>query len=112
MQFNWSKEAVQAIKACWSTNEGRIALAFVVESLGLLHGDSESLDPHDMAFTKGRRFVARELMIAINSPIDAIIKEPDDRPARPLTATERANAAASGTAASPIAAARSRARTN
>ena len=106
MQFTWSKDSAEAIKACWATPEGRLALAIVVEHLGLIHGDSDSLDPNVMAFTKGRRFVARELMKAINTPLDKLSKEPDDRPNRPLTGTERAHVAAAGD--NPIAAAAAR----
>lgn len=107
MIFNWSKESAHAVKACWSTPEGRLALSIVVEHLGLIHGDSDSLDPHEMAFTKGRRFVARELMNAINTPLDKLAKEPDVRPNRPLTGTERA-AVADANGGSAIAAARKR----
>lgn len=96
--YNWSKAEVQIIKAAWATDHGRRALTIIIEHLGSLHGPSFATDPMQMAFNEGRRFVARELMSAVNLPINKLVKEPDEpRDSRPPTATERAAAVADGT---------------
>lgn len=102
-EYPWTKEEVQIIKACWASEPGRIALQLVVERLGVLHGDSYDDNPSRMAWIAGRRYVARELMAAINNPVEKIAKEPHEpRSNRPITATERAaRAAAAGHDAVP-----------
>ena len=99
MNYAWTKDEVQIVKAAWATDPGRLALTVIVERLAALHGASFSPDALTMAFHEGRRFVGRELMIAINNPVEKIVKEPDEpRSNRPVTATERAERASSGPA--------------
>jgi len=96
--YPWSKEEAQIIKACFATDTGRHALTLIVERLGMLHGQSFDKDPITMAFHEGRRFVGRELMAAINNPIETIVQEPHEpRSSRPITATERLERASAGT---------------
>lgn len=94
--YPWTKDEVQVIKAAWASDHGRLALSLIVERLGNLHGASFAPDPHVTAFNEGRRYVARELMVAINNPVDRIVKEEPDERHGTLTATERAASAAAG----------------
>lgn len=95
--FEWDKEQVQIIKACWASDAGRHALALIVQDLAGIHASSFSTDPLQMAFNEGRRFVARELSAAINLPVEKIAREPHEpRSNRPISATERAERAANG----------------
>ncbi len=100
--YPWTKEEVQVIKAAWVTDASRPALLLIVERLGNLHGASFDSDPSLMAFHEGRRFVGRELMAAINQPVEKLVKETDEpRSNRPITATERAIRAASSSDNNP-----------
>lgn len=90
--FDWSKDDVQTIKAAWAS-EHKHALLLIVERLGNLHGGPHSLSHEDLAFDAGRKFVARELTIAINTPLDKFVKDQNERANRTLTATERADRA-------------------
>ena len=95
--YPWTKDEVQIIKAAWATDQGRLALSLIVERLGNLHGASFAPDPYLTAFYEGRRNVARELMVAINNPVEKIVKEePNEFGHGTLSATERANRAAAG----------------
>ena len=96
--YPWTKDEARIIKAAWATDAGRLALNLIVERLGLLHAHSISADPVEMALLPGRRFVAVELASVINTPLDHIVKEPnDDRSSsRPISATERAARVAAG----------------
>lgn len=94
--YEWTKDEVQIIKAAWASDAGRHALSLIVDQLAGIHSRSFSSDALQMAFNEGRRFVAIELKTAINLPVDKIVKEPDEpRTGRLLTATERAERAAS-----------------
>ncbi|HUS97577.1 MAG TPA: hypothetical protein VMX97_12625 [Hyphomicrobiaceae bacterium] len=93
----WTKEQAQIIKGVWSDNTGRLALTLIVERLAGLH--TMSFDPantFNTAFNEGRRSVGHDLMRAINTPLDKLVKDaPDEsRRDRITTATERATAAA------------------
>lgn len=91
--YEWTKDEAQIIKAAWASDHGKMALTLIVERLAGIHAGSFSSDALLMAFNEGRRFVGRELMTAINRPIDKLVKAPDEpRSNRPLTATERAAA--------------------
>lgn len=88
--YEWNRDEVQVIKSAWATEEGKLALLLVVERLAGIHAGSFSSDALLMAFNEGRRFVARELMSAINRPLEQLVKAPDEpRSNRPITATER-----------------------
>lgn len=100
---DWQRADVELIKRLYATDGGRIALEYIMEHLGLLNGPSFAGDPYLTAFQEGRRFVARELLAAINLPVETIVKkeETHGRP-RVLTATERAERTAAGQHYSPI----------
>ena len=95
--YAWTKEEAQIIKACWATDAGALALQLVVERLGRLHGGTLSSDALQMAHSEGRRSLAIDLMDAINTPLDRLVKEePLEHGHPPITATERAAQAAAG----------------
>ena len=102
--YPWTKEEAERIKALYADPGGRLVLEMIIERLGWLNGASFMAgDPYMTAFTEGRRFVARELLTAINVPTEALIKEEPNGRTRTLTATERAERAAAGQPAySPV----------
>lgn len=94
--YPWSKSEVETIKALYADDGGRRALELIIERLGNLNGLSFSADPHATAFNEGRRFVAIELLAAINIPTDKLVQEAPDGRTRVVTATERAERIAGG----------------
>jgi hypothetical protein len=97
MMFEWSKDEVQAIKTCVSTDEGRRALGFIVQRLCGITTSSFSTDASHMAFKEGVRWVGIQINDAIMIPTDKLVKEPHEpRSNRPVTFTERAERAAAG----------------
>ncbi len=95
--YEFTKDEVQILKAAWATDPGRIALTVIVERLAGLMSDPFDTNPYNHARNAGRRSVGVDLMRAINLPIEKVAKEPDEpRSSRPITATERAERAASG----------------
>jgi len=92
--FPWSREDVELVKALYADDGGRRALEFIIERLGNLNGLSFAGDPHVTAFNEGRRFVATELLAAINIPTDRLVSEAPNGRTRVITATERAEHAA------------------
>lgn len=95
--YPWTAEEVQIIKGCWADPNGRLALTLIVERLGILHGQAFDSDALRMAWHEGRRFVAREIMAAINNPVEKLVIDDDTgSSSRPLTATERVVRAAAG----------------
>jgi hypothetical protein len=99
--YPWTKEEVQSVKAAWASDAGRVALTIIVERLANIHGASFSNNPLEMAFNEGARFIGRELMAAINQPVEKIVKEPDEPHSRTRvpTGTERAERTAAERAA-------------
>lgn len=93
--YVWSKQEAQIIKAAAATDEGRRALELVVEHLCGLRASVYDDHPQRMAMMEGRRSVAIDLRRAMLTPIDKLIPEVTDDRRRTLTATERADAAAS-----------------
>ena len=76
---------------------GSIALTVIVERLCGIHGDPFDADPCIHARNAGRRSVGVDLMRAINSKIEQLVKEPHEpRSAKPISATERAERIAAG----------------
>lgn len=95
--YPWTRKEVELIKALYLDTGGRKALELIVERLGNLNGPSFDNDVHVTAFNEGRRFVARELLSAINLPIEALINEETHAGQRRIpTATERAERIANG----------------
>lgn len=89
--YDWKKDEVQIIKAAWASDHGKQALLLIVEKLAGIHADPFHQDPYIHARGAGRRSVGIDLMRAINTPIDKLVKAPDERRSnRPVTATERA----------------------
>lgn len=90
-EYEWTKPEVEALKAAWATDTGKLALMVIIERLGLIHGGPPSLDPLTLAFTEGRRWMARELKAVVNKPIDKLVKEQHEpRDSRPISSTKRA----------------------
>jgi len=92
----WAKDEVECIKGLYADPGGRMVLEFIMERLGLLNGPSFVGDSHIGGFKEGGRFVARELIAAINLPTEALIQEETHGRTRTLTATERAERATAG----------------
>lgn len=91
MNYEYSKDEVQIIKAAWASEHGKQALMLIVERLCGIHADAFHPDPYIHARGAGRRSVGVDLMRAINAPLDKLVKAPDEpRSNRPITATERA----------------------
>lgn len=90
--MKWTKEEAQIIKACWATDQGKLALQVIVNRVCNLMGAAET------AIDEGRRRAGIDLAYAINTPLDRMSFEEDhDRSngnSRTITATERAARAA------------------
>lgn len=88
----WTKDEAQIIKACWATDQGKLALQVIVNRVCNLMGPAET------ALDEGRRRAGIDLAYAINTPLDKMSFEEDhDRSngvSRTITATERAARAA------------------
>jgi len=95
-QFPWTKDEASLIKRLWDDPGGRRALMIVIDRIGAASGQSfVPGDTHATAFNEGRRWVARQLMTAIETPIETLVpKEPDG--SRNFTATERVERIKSG----------------
>lgn len=95
--YAWTEAEAKIIKSCWADDIGRDALTLIVESLcGIMSPVYDDL-PQRMAMLEGRRAVGLDLQRAINLPLDRLIpEEPNDRHG-PITSTERARQAVSGT---------------
>lgn len=88
--YEWNKDEAQIIKAAWSSDHGKQALLLIVERLCGIHTDPFHPDPYIHARGAGRRTVGIDLMTAINTPLEKLVKAPDEhRSNRPITATER-----------------------
>lgn len=95
--YEFSRDEVQILKAAWATDPGRVALTVIVERMSGLMSDTFDADPYTHARNSGRRSLGVDLMRAINLPIEKVAQEPHEpRSSRPITATERAERAASG----------------
>ena len=103
--YDWRKDEAIRLKAVFDGSADpamqRQAILHAVEVLGGIN--KIGLDPtntHMTAFNAGRRWVARQIQIAITTPLDKLVKEePHDHRTRVATATERANSAAAGRSA-------------
>ncbi len=90
--MRWTKDEAQIIKACWATDQGKLALQVIVNRVCNLMGPAET------ALDEGRRRAGIDIAHAINTPLDRMTFEEDhDRSngvSRTITATERAARAA------------------
>ena len=94
----WPKEEAALMKALWQgTSDAHAqqrALKYIVEMLGGINQvPLEPGNPDITAFNSGRMWVARQLQIAISTPIDQLVTNEDknERTQRGTrTATERA----------------------
>lgn len=86
----WTKTELQFLKTAWSDEHGRRAINVIVDSLCRLTGSAMVIgDSHMSAHLEGRRWVAQQIATAVNTPIEKLLKEDPNEPARVLTATER-----------------------
>jgi hypothetical protein len=90
MKYDWTKDEAQVIKAAWATEPGRAAINLIIHRLCGIGRLSMDDSPVRTAFAEGRRFVAIELVNAVNVATEQLVKEPDDRSTTVDTVTKRA----------------------
>lgn len=99
--YAWPKEEAAALKAVWEGQADQFTQRRVIKHLvemicGINQIPLVAGQPDLTAFNCGRAWVARQLQVAITTPIDQLVKteEPHARHYEPISTTERANRAA------------------
>lgn len=96
--YPWTKQEAALVRRLWDDEGGRKVLTMLLERMCGLSSLSMSSDPHLTSFNEGRRWVGRQLLDAIETPVELLVHEEPDERTTVVTATERARRVAAGLA--------------